>query len=246
MGRHIAEACRQAGCEVNVLSRRMGVDLTTREGLDAALEAVTVIVDASNSRSQSRAKATAFFRTATANLQRAGEAAGVQRLVTISIVNVDRLNTGYYQAKLAQEAAALAGPLPATILRATQFHEFPLQVMSRLRIGRLALVPGMRVQTVAARAVGETIAEMVADPPASTRIDVAGPEVRDLVELARATSTRLGHGTKVLGLPVPGRLGKAMRSGALTASGDARIAGPTFEEWLTGDDVFAVDGQLGA
>jgi hypothetical protein len=93
---------------------------------------------------------------------------------------------------------------------------------------------------VAARAVGGTAAELIADPPSKTRIDVAGPEVRDLVDLARAAASRLGRGTKVIGVPMPGRAGKAMRSGALTASGDARIVGPTFEEWLAGDDVFAV------
>jgi uncharacterized protein YbjT (DUF2867 family) len=241
VGRHIVEACRQAGYEVNALSRRTGVDLTAGDGLRSALEGVEVIVDASNSRSQSQAKATAFFTTATANLQRAGHAAGVQRLLTISIVSIDRFSgMGYYQAKLDQEAAALAGPLPATILRATQFHEFPLQVMGRLRLGKLALVPRFRVQTVAARAVGETAAELIANPPAGTRIDVAGPEVRELVDLARAAATRLGRGTRVIGVPLPGRLGKAARSGALTASGEARIVGPTFKEWLAGDDVFAV------
>lgn len=241
LGRRIVEACRQAGYDVSTLSRRTGVDLITGEGLDAALEGVEVVVDASNSRSQSRTKATAFFRAATTNLQLGGQAAGVQRLVTISIVNIDRFHaTGYYQAKLAQEAAALAGPIPATILRATQFHEFPLQVMGRLRVRNLALVPTMRVQTVAARAVGETAATLLADPPADTRIDVAGPEVRDLVDLARAAAARLGRGTKVIGVPIPGPIGKAMRGGALTASDDARIVGPTFEDWLAGDDVFAV------
>lgn len=241
MGRHIVEACRRAGHDVNTLSRRTGVDLTTAEGLDSALEAVEVIVDASNSRSQSGAKATAFFTAATANLQRVGQARGVKRLVTISIVNIDRFSgTGYYKAKLAQETAALAGPVPATILRATQFHEFPLQVMGRLRIGRLALVPSMRVQTVAARAVGDTAAELIADPPGRTRIDVAGPEVGELIDLAPAAAARLGHGTRVIGVPVPGRIGTAMRSGALTASSEARIVGPTFEAWLAGDDAFAV------
>jgi uncharacterized protein YbjT (DUF2867 family) len=241
VGRHIVEACRQAGYDVNALSRRTGVELTTGEGLPSALEGVDVIVDASNSRSQSRAKAAAFFTRVTANLQRAGRAAGVERLVTISIVNIDRVSIGgYYQAKLDQEAAALAGPLPATILRATQFHEFPLQMMRRVRIGRLAAVPRMRVQTVAARAVGEAVAELIAEAPSTTRVDVAGPEVRDLVDLARAAAARLGHGTKVIGVPLPGRLGKTMRSGALTPSGEARIIGPSFEEWLKGNDVFAV------
>lgn len=241
VGRHIVEACRQAGHDVKTLSRRTGVDLTTGAGLDSALEGTEVIVDASNSRSQSKAKSTAFFTTATGNLQRSGQAAGVRRLLTISIVNIDRFRgTGYYQAKLAQEAAALAGPIPASILRATQFHEFPIQIMNQFRLGKLALVPRMRVQTVAARAVGETAAELIARPPDGTRVEVAGPDVRDLVDLARAAASRLGHGTRVFGVPVPGRLGRDIRAGALLASGDVRIVGPTFEDWLAGEDALAV------
>ena len=35
-----------------------------------------------------------------------------------------RLTAGYNGAKLAHEQATLAGPIPAVVLRAAQFHEF--------------------------------------------------------------------------------------------------------------------------
>jgi len=49
----------------------------------------------------------------------------------LSIVGIDRVGLGYYRAKQRQEALAMAGPVPASVLRATQFHEFTLQVSER-------------------------------------------------------------------------------------------------------------------
>lgn len=244
VGRHIAQACREAGHDVVVLSRRTGVDLTTGSGLRQALEGVHAVVDASNGPALSESKATAFFESSTRHIHDAGRAAGVGRLVTISIVNIDKLaGNPYYRAKLAHERAALAGPLPATIVRATQFHEFPVQIMRRSRLGPVALMPDFKVQTVAARAVGEVVAGVLEEPSPGTTIDVAGPEVGYLPDLARNACTRLGWNTRVVAVPVPGRAGRSMRRGGLTPDGPARIAGPAFDEWLAGDDVFLVGSQ---
>ena len=52
--------------------------------------------------------------------------------VALSIVGIDRVPLGYYVGKLRQEELCLAGRVPATVLRATQFHEFPAQVLERI------------------------------------------------------------------------------------------------------------------
>ena len=74
----------------------------------------------------------------------------------------------------------------------------------------------------------------------SRRADVAGPAAADLVDLARAVLRRWGTKGRVVPLIVPGRTGRAMRAGALLPGGGARIAGPTFDEWLAGPDIEAV------
>ena len=151
VGKYVVEAITGAGHDAVVLSRSRGVDLRTDSGLAHALDGVEVIVDAANPDSISGAKATAFFTDVTARLQSVGFAHGVARLVTLSIVGIDRVpDYGYYRAKLAQEAVATAGPVPVTIVRATQFHEFPAQILGRARFGPLAAMPVMRVQPVAA------------------------------------------------------------------------------------------------
>jgi hypothetical protein len=68
--------------------------------------------------------------------------------------------------------------------------------------------------------------------------------VADLADLGRAVAKRRGIPKRVVALTLPGGAAKAMRSGALTAGPGARIAGPTFEEWLAGEDVMAVPKKL--
>ncbi|MGH9298669.1 MAG: SDR family oxidoreductase [Acidimicrobiales bacterium] len=241
VGRYVVQAATAGGHDVIAMSRRTGVDLSTGKGLGAALEGVEAIVDASNFDTTNGARAKAFFTEATGRLQRVGSTQGVSRLVTLSIVGLERAEGyGYYEAKLAHEAAALAGPLRATVVRATQFHEFPAQILKRARFGPLALIPVMRVQTVAARSVGEVLVEVATTEPSSgqtTATEIAGPEQSKVADLARAILAKLGIRSSVVSLPIPGAAGRAMREGALLPSRQARIVGPRFAEWLTGDDL---------
>jgi uncharacterized protein YbjT (DUF2867 family) len=235
-GRYAVEAARRAGHETVVLSRRNGIDLTTGAGLAPALEGVNVIIDATNTRTQDRAKATNFFTAVAAQLQRAGHQQGVAGLVVLSIVGLERVPSGYFQAKLAHEAAALDGPLDVRVVRATQFHEFPGQIVRRARFGPVALAPRMVVQPIAARTVGEILVEVAASADASPRLEIAGPAKEYLPDLAQAIVHRQGKRVVVLPFSVPGKGGAAMRSGGQLPVGDVRVAGPTFTEWLEGDD----------
>jgi uncharacterized protein YbjT (DUF2867 family) len=241
VGAYAVTAAEQAGHEVVVMSRRTGVDVRTGAGLSEALQGVDVIIDTTDPKTMSKSKATDFFTEVTANLQSAGAAQGVTHLISLSIVGVDRVpGFGYYEAKLAQEAAAARGPLPATIVRATQFHEFPAQVLSRLHLGPVAGVPAMRSQPVSARSVGQVLVEVAATPAPGTISEVGGPEQHDMVALARRIIRRRGGRTKVVSLRVPGSGGKAMRTGALVPGVGARLVGPTFGEWLDSPDLPAV------
>jgi uncharacterized protein YbjT (DUF2867 family) len=237
VGQYVVEAAVRAGHQVVSMSRGSGVDVRTGDGLADALQDVEVVIDTTNAASTNRAKASAFFTQVAGQLQTTGAALGVARLVALSIVGLERVpGFGYYGAKLAHEGALRAGPLPVSIVRATQFHEFPAQVLSRGGTGPLALVPIMRIQPVAARAVGEALVEIAADPPATT-VEIAGPEEKDLVSLARLIARKRHARLWVAPLPVPGAAGRAMRTGGQLPSTRARLIGPTFQEWLEGDDL---------
>jgi uncharacterized protein YbjT (DUF2867 family) len=56
---------------------------------------------------------------------RTAAAAGVRHIVALSIIGINRVPYGYYQGKLRQEKVLQESPVPVSILRAAQFHEFP-------------------------------------------------------------------------------------------------------------------------
>ena len=241
VGSYAADAAEAAGHDVVVLSRKSGVDVRSGEGLGSALDGIDVVIDALNPTSIKRAVATEFFVTTSRNLQEAGKRAGVQHIVTLSIVGIDRVpGYGYYDAKLAQEQAALQGPLPVTILRATQFFEFPAQIMQISHRGPVALVPHIKSQPVAARTVGEHLVELATSKPGGTH-ELAGPDVHDIADLAKRIVDARGLSFKVLGLRFPGKASARMRAGALLATDATTIDGPSFDQWLASDDPKRID-----
>ncbi len=67
--------------------------------------------------------------------------------------------------------------------------------------------------------------------------EFAGPEANHIVDLARRVSSHRHLRRRVVGIPVPGAAGKAMRSGALRPITTGATGALTFEEWLARGDV---------
>ena len=231
VGRHLVAALEAEGCEPVVLARSAGVDLTSGEGLDRALEGADGVVDVSNVATSRRGPAEAFFAAATGHLLDSVRRAGVRHLVVLSIVGVDRVDYGYYFGKRLQERLVGEGGVPSTVLRATQFHEFAGQLLERVP-GPLALVPRMRTQPVAAREVAQALAGLVTGPPFGTAPELAGPEEHDLVDLTRRYLRATGGKRPVVPLKLPGRAGRQMAGGALLPAGPGARGRETFDEWL--------------
>lgn len=230
VGRHVVAALERRGHEPVVLARSTGVDLRTGRGLDAALTGAEVVVDVTNVTSQSRRRAVAGLTRMTGNLLAAEQRAGVRAHVLLSIVGTDRVPLGYYRGKLAQERLVLDGPIPATVLRTTQFHEFVERVVGMVP-GPVALVPRARIQPVAAREVAEALVDLVEDEPSGRVQDLAGPQVHDAVDLARRMTRARGGRRLIVPVRLPGPWGHAVRSGLLPDR-RARHSRQTFREWL--------------
>jgi uncharacterized protein YbjT (DUF2867 family) len=244
VGHHVVEVLRERGHDVVPMARSLGVDVATGEGLAEALRGVECVIDAASWHSPDQAEATAFFLNATRNLQTMGQRAGVRRLVVVSIIGIDQFTSGYYAAKQAQERAVREGPLPARILRAAQFHEFVGPLTDWSRQGDRILVPKMRTQLVSARTVAEALTDMATDAafeqaPANAPIaEIAGPREERLADAARLLMRHRGE-TAVIEEVTDSVLSSAdnpdtrlYESGALLPSPHARLAGPTFEEWV--------------
>jgi uncharacterized protein YbjT (DUF2867 family) len=235
VGHHAVDILERRGHTVVPISRATGVDVITREGLDDALAGVDTIIDAATGPSPEEKAATEFFTTAAHNLQQSGSAAGVRRIIVVSIVNTDKFTGGYGVAKVAHELVSLEGPVPAHVLRATQFHELVEQLMQWGRQDGVARLQNMRTQPIAARTVAEELADLATVPAAvEQRItDIAGPREEDVVELGRMLAARLNDPMQVEGYSNVDDPDAALyETGALLPGRDAKLAGPTFEEWL--------------
>ncbi|MBS1879575.1 MAG: NAD(P)H-binding protein [Actinobacteria bacterium] len=240
-GSHLVEILEQRGHDVVPISRSKGVDVISGEGLDEALAGVEIIIDTATGPSPSQEEATAFFLASARNLQRAGSAAGAKRIVLPSIIGIDRFRGGYNAAKLAQEQALLEGPLPVRIVRAAQFHEFVDQLLGWTIRDGVAHVPEMRTQPVAARVVAEALADAAEEGEMEDgRItEVAGPKEERLAALAGALFAAKGDSVEVheerdsilvSGADDPDAV--AYAEGAVLPNPGAKLAGPSFEEWL--------------
>jgi uncharacterized protein YbjT (DUF2867 family) len=89
-------------------------------------------------------------------------------------------------------------------------------------------VPRMRSQPVAAREVAEALVELAVAGPSGRVPDLAGPEVHDMVDLARRVADR----RRVVPVRVPGAAGRAMRSGGLLPTEEGPRGRITFDQWL--------------
>jgi uncharacterized protein YbjT (DUF2867 family) len=232
-GSRVVDALHEAGDDVVVLTRSAGVDLVAGTGLDGVLAGVEAVVDATSTSARTAEDASAFFGAVARHLQEAAAAAGVRRVVTLSIVGLESMaSRGHYAGKLAQEAATRQGPVPATILRATQFHDFGGQLASWTRKGPLVPVPIQPVQTVALETVGRHLTRLAHGDDEGRTVNLAGPQRSTLTHVVRRTLRARGERGLVVPLWLPGAAERAARGGAALPPADAVIDGPSFDEWL--------------
>ncbi|MER6581800.1 NAD(P)H-binding protein [Nonomuraea sp. NPDC001023] len=232
LGRHVVDVLTERGHRVVPMSRATGVDVVTGQGLAEALTGAQVVIDVASWHSSDQEAATEFFRASARNLHEYGRRAGVARIAVASVIGADRATAGFLAAKKVHEELLPAGPLPVRVLRAAQFHEFVGQLLD-WQPGDVAYVPELPTQLVACRVVAEELADLAtADAVAGTPIpEIAGPRRETLAEAARLLGAR--RGVKVVGVDGAGMPDAALAAaGAFLPGPHARLAGPTFREWL--------------
>lgn len=233
IGARTAAALERDGHDVVRISRSLGVDLITGEGLDAALGGVVAVVDAISAPPIGPDETREYFATTTTNLLEGEQRAGVRHHVLLSIVGIHKIDggTAHYEGKREQERLIEAGQVPWTIVPATQFHDFAAMAASWTEQDGVALIAPLLVQPIAPDDIAEVLAEVVLGAPQGRYVDVAGPETQDLVDMARRTHAVLGHSVRL----VPtwsGPLGQELAGDVLLPGDGARIAPTTFEQWL--------------
>jgi uncharacterized protein YbjT (DUF2867 family) len=232
IGARTASFLERDGHAVVRISRSLGVDLITGQGLDAALRGADAVVDAVSAPPMGPDETRDYFGTTTRNLLAAEERAGVRHHVLLSIVGIHRAEgNAHYSGKREQERLVEEGRVPWTIVPATQFHDFAAMVASWTEHDGVATIAPLLVQPVAPDDIARVLAEVAAGQPRGRYADVAGPETQDLVDMARRTHEVLGRNVKL----VPtwsGLFGESMAGNVLLPGENARIEPTTFEQWL--------------
>lgn len=233
LGRPVISSLSARGVRVRSLSRKPGEgdavgDLSTGEGLAAALAGVdTVVHCASDTRR--------FGKTDVAQARHlidASVAAGVQHLVYISIVGIDRVPMPYYRRKLEVEQMIASSGIPWTILRATQFHGFLIDMFFKpQKIYPFLMVPRGTVQPIAVEDVAERLSALAVGAPQGRVDDLGGPDVLTFDEAARAYMAAVGRKPRTVRVPVLGKLVRSIADGGLTCPEHVH-AGQTFGEFL--------------
>ena len=243
LGRPVVAGLLSAGSEVRVLSRhshpdREGIefvtgDLATGDGIAAAAKGAEVIVHCAGSSKGDDDKAR--------HLVRAASQAGAHHVVYISVVGADRMPLagridramfGYFGSKLGAERVVADSGIPWTTLRATQFHDLVLTVVSQLATLPLIPVPsGFRFQPVDAGEVAARLVDLALAAPAGLVPDIGGPRVYATSDLVRAYLRARGKRRALVPIPVPGRAARAVREGA-TLAPDHAVGRRTWEDFL--------------
>lgn len=232
IGSRTVQRLAAEGHEAVRVSRADGVDVRTGAGLVEALDGVDAVIDATNVLGTDESQIVEGFATATRNVLQAEAKAGVRHHVLLSIAGIDRgQRVAHYAGKRAQEALVTAGPVPYSIVRATQFHDFAAMVAEWTWQDGVATIAPLLVQPIDHGDVAAALVEVAQAEPLHGSVDVAGPRTEDLVDMARRTFAVRGQDVTL----VPTWQGPfdTTMAGEVLLPGDGARLGPTsFDDWL--------------
>ena len=234
VGSHVVLALSERGHDAVAAAPSTGVDAVTGEGLAEVLNGASVVVDVSNSPSFEESAATDFFNRSTGNLLAAEATAGVGHHVALSVVGADRLapQSGYFRAKLLQENLISKGPIPHTIVHATQFFEFLTTIADSATVGDEVRLPSTLIQPMASVDVAEAVAVAATGTPVHDVVEVGGPEQFRLPELISTALTARGDVRQVVADPAARYWGVEIDEHTLVPGDGASLSAIRFGDWI--------------
>ncbi|GGL82225.1 SDR family oxidoreductase [Glutamicibacter protophormiae] len=232
IGKQVVQKVDAAGHEPIVLSRSAGCDLTNEHSVRRWLVGCEAVIDVSGSSTTSASASMRYFTQSTANLLIAGRESGVRNHVALSIVGAAQIDAGYYAGKAAQERMLRVLPGGYTLLRTTQFHEFIGQTINRLSAGPVQVAPKMRLQPIAGSEVAQALVELAVQPVAGIVQELAGPREEWMPQLFAQYLAKKNQSPRIVEVPLPGAMGKAMREGGILPGPGARLGIETYSDWL--------------
>jgi uncharacterized protein YbjT (DUF2867 family) len=229
------------GHEAVPASPRLGINTITGEGLAAALEGASTVVDVSNSANFEYATALEFFATSTGNLLRAASAAGVAHHVALSVVGTKELSeggdiatttAGYFLAKRIEEALIATSGIPYTIVHATQFFEFLKSIADVATDGTTVRIPPVAFQPMAAEDVAKAVARVAVGAPANGIVEIGGPERLRFDDAIRRALEAANDPRTVVADPAAAYYGIKVGERSLVPADDSMVGEMHLDAWL--------------
>lgn len=241
LGRRVVRQLKTQGYTVRVMSRKAGAaegvewakaDLESGEGLVEAVKDVQAVIHAASNPGNLLRVRNADVG-GTARLLNTAGAAGVEHFIYISIVGIDRVPYFYYRIKLEAEHLIKNSGLPWSIQRATQFYNFPVDLLFKpaAKLPLMPLLPDFPIQPVDVGEVAERLVQAVGHGPGGMLRDFAGPQVLSLGQMARSWLEAQHLHKPIWHIPMFGSVIAALRQGYLT-NPQAEQGLVTWEEWL--------------
>lgn len=233
IGSKTVQKLKERGHEAFAAAPNTGVNTLTGEGLANALAGAEVVIDVSNSPSFEERAATDFFQTSGRNITEAEVNAGVRHHVALSVVGTDRLqDSGYFRAKLAQEALIKSSPVPYSLIHATQFFEFIRTIADISTVNGAVRLPPVQFQPVAAEDVAATVADVALGEPLNRTIEIGGPETFTLDEGVRRVLAFDHDPRSVVADPSAPYYGVQVSERTLVPDAGARLGSITLDWWV--------------
>jgi len=174
-----------------------------------------------------------FFQTSTRNLLSYEAAAGVGHHVALSVVGSEGLpESGYLRAKVAQEKLIKDGPIPYTIVHATQFFEFTKRIADEATVGNKVSLPPVLFQPMAAEDVASALCKVATSSPLNNTIEIAGPEAFRFDELIRQRLSALNDSREVVADPHAKYFGTELSERSIVPDDTAQLGETRFQDWL--------------
>jgi uncharacterized protein YbjT (DUF2867 family) len=232
IGSKVIARLTEHGHEAISASPKSGVNTLTGEGLGEVLKGADVVVDVSNSPSFEAQAVMDFFTTSTRNLLAYEAAAGVKHHVALSVVGDDRLpENDYLRAKVAQEKLIREGPIPYSIVRATQFYEFLNRIADDATVDGNVRLPPVLFQPMAADDVAKAVGKIAVGAPVNGVVEIAGPDQYRFDELIRERLKAINDPRLVVADPRARYFGSELSERSLVPVDVARLGEIHLENW---------------
>jgi uncharacterized protein YbjT (DUF2867 family) len=153
--------------------------------------------------------------------------------VALSVVGTERLaESGYFRGKIAQEKLIKDGPIPYSIVHATQFFEFMKSIAAGATDGDTVRLAPVLVQPMAAEDVANAVVRIALGAPVNGVIEIAGPKPFRLDELIRRYLEAHDDQRTVVADPRARYFGALLGERTLMPD-DARLGEIGIDDWLS-------------